>query len=191
MTAGRTALLLAVLLGAAAGGAVADYWHRSRDGVVAGAASAADPAAQADLDHLKQLVPTQSHAMRDVADHWANLYFAARQGNWPLARFFFSEARQYIRWAVLIRPVRRGTPETDNRDVDVKAIWDGIEPSTFAAVDVSMDLEDFAEFEKEYKLALESCYSCHKAAGLPYLRPRVPEGQPLPIINFDPAATWP
>jgi hypothetical protein len=191
MDAGRRSILIVVLIGAAIGGAAADYFYRTRGAAVTGAQGVDLQMMQADVTHLKELIPTQSHAMRDVADHWSNLYFAAKAGNWPLAKFFFSEARQYVRWAVLIRPGRRATPETDNKDVDVKSIWDAIEPTTFAAVDVSLDVEDFAEFEKEYKVALESCYSCHKAAGLPHLRPMVPTTPPLSIINFDPKATWP
>jgi len=38
---------------------------------------------------------------------------------------------------------------------------------------------------------LESCYSCHKSAGKPMIRPQIPTGQVLTIVNLDPAATWP
>ena len=188
MGAARRSILIAVLVGAAIGGAAADYWYRTRGTVTTGAQGADAATLQADVERLKSLIPTQSHAMRDVGDHWTNLYFAAKQGNWPLAKFFFSEARQYVRWAILIRPIRKGP---DGKDVDVKSIWDAIDPSAFAAVDISLDLEDFAEFEKEYRVALESCYSCHKAAGLPQLRPLIPTTPPLSIINFGPKATWP
>ena len=35
------------------------------------------------------------------------------------------------------------------------------------------------------------CYSCHKAADKPYLRPRVPTEPASRIMNFDPKADWP
>jgi hypothetical protein len=38
---------------------------------------------------------------------------------------------------------------------------------------------------------LEDCYSCHKAALRPYIRPMVPVSGAQPIINLDPAASWP
>src|SRR3954447_5915733 len=71
--------------------------------------------ASADVERLKTLVPSQSHAMMDVAFHWTNLWFAGQQGNWPLARFYFDEARQHIQWTIRIRPIRK---DPDNRDVD-------------------------------------------------------------------------
>ena len=187
MDAGRRWILLVVLAGAALGGAAADYWYRTRGSVPAGAQG--DSATlQADVERLKSLLPNQSHIMMDVGYHWASLWFAAKEQNWPLARFFYSETRQHIAWTVLLRPVRK---HPDGSDVNIKGIWDGIEPSSFAAVDLAIDQEDFAEFEKEYKVALESCYACHRSSGLPHLRPTIPTVPPATIINFDPKATWP
>ena len=57
--------------------------------------------------YLKSIVPTQSHTMIDVGYHWSNLWFAAEKKNWPLARYFFDEARQSMRWTILLRPVRQ------------------------------------------------------------------------------------
>src|SRR5437763_14012235 len=48
------------------------------------AALSADVAAlQAEIARLKGIVPDQSHAMKDVAYHFANLWFAAQKQNWP------------------------------------------------------------------------------------------------------------
>ena len=47
------------------------------------------------------------------------------------------------------------------------------------------------KFEKSYRFLLEGCYACHKAAGLPYLRPRYPTPPIVSIMNFDPNANWP
>jgi hypothetical protein len=181
-----------VLIGAIIGGAAAEYWYRTRGAVPAAAqestGSGSLAALQADVEHLKSVVPTQSHTMTDVGYHWANLWFAAQHKNWPLARFFFNEARQHVRWTILIRPVRKGP---DGQPVDIKAIFDGIDASSFAAVDIAIGNEDAKEFETEYKVALETCYACHKAAGLPHLRPMIPTAPPTTVINFDPKAAWP
>ena len=49
-------------------------------------ASQTDVAAlKAEIEALKRLVPSQSHAMADVDYHFANLWFAAQNANWPLA----------------------------------------------------------------------------------------------------------
>jgi hypothetical protein len=51
--------------------------------------------------------------------------------------------------------------------------------------------KDKAVFEKIYKESLTMCYSCHKAADKPYLRPQIPSEPASRIMNFDPRADWP
>src|SRR5689334_2149766 len=84
-----------------------------------------------DVAHLKDVVPSQSHAMMDVSFHWTNLWFAAQKRNWPLAQFYFDESRQHIQWTIRIRPIRK---DADGKDVDLKGIFDGIDTSSLAAV---------------------------------------------------------
>lgn len=178
--------MLLVVAGAALGGALADYGYRSSRG--SAAAQTDSTALAADVERLKLLVPSQSHTMTDVGLHWGNLWFAAKAGNWPLARFMFSEARQHVGWTVAVRPERRGP---NGEAVNVQGMWDAIAPTAFAAVDLAIEGEDIVEFEKEYRAALEACYGCHKASGLPFLRPAIPVAPPMPFLNFDPTADWP
>ena len=185
---GRSAILVVVLVGAAIGGAAADYLFRSRGTTTPSAQGVDLQALQADVERLKSLLPNQSHIMMDVGYHWTNLWFAAEQKNWPLARFMFSEAKQHIAWTVLLRPVRK---LPGGGEVDIKGIWDGIEPSSFAAVDIAIEQEDPAQFESDYKTATETCYSCHKAVQLPFIRPQIPNGPAATILNFSTSAEWP
>jgi len=139
--------------------------------------------ASADVERLKTLVPSQSHAMMDVAFHWTNLWFAGQQGNWPLARFYFDEARQHIQWTIRIRPIRK---DPDNRDVDLQAIFDAVDASTFAAVKIAIEQKNGVQFATAYKASLDGCYSCHKSSGKPFLRPIVPTAPAQTIIDFNP-----
>jgi hypothetical protein len=138
----------------------------------------------ADVAQLKKIVPTQSHTMNDVGVHWANLWFAAQRKNWPLATYFFREARQAIRWTVLIRPVRQlpagGT-------FDVKGMFDALDPSAFAAVQLALEDQDATAFDASYKQALTACHSCHTSAGLGFIQPQIPVAPPAAILTFDPA----
>jgi hypothetical protein len=52
-------------------------------------------------------MPGQSLAMTQVAYNINNLWFAAHAGNWPLAQFYFGDARGRLRWALRITPVRK------------------------------------------------------------------------------------
>jgi hypothetical protein len=105
-----------------------------------------------------------------------------------LATFYFDEARQHVRWTVLIRPVRK---DADGQPVDLKSIFEAIDASVFSVVSEAITQKDHPRFVMAYKQALEACYSCHKASGKPYLRPMIPQTPPQPIINFDGDATWP
>src|SRR6476659_7561947 len=59
-------------------------------------------ALRAEVERLKGMMPDQSHAMKDVGYHFANLWFAGKKQNWSLARFYLDETRSHLRWAVRI-----------------------------------------------------------------------------------------
>lgn len=184
-------LIVFALAGAGAiiGAAGVEYWHRTVAATPADSTRSTDIAALVvEIAKLKELVPTQSHAMTDVGYHWANLWFAAERRNWPLATFYFDEARQHVRWTILIRPVRK---DADGQPVDLKSIFEGIDTGVLSAVSQAIAQKDHPRFVVAYKQALEACYSCHKASGKPYLRPMIPQTPREPIINFDGDATWP
>ena len=181
----RPAVFVALVLGAIIGGMAVEYWMTRNVPVPAAQQQAAAPTgtAGADVTFLKSVVPTQSHTMIDVGYHWTNLWFAAEKKNWPLARYLFGEARQSMRWTILLRPVRQ---LSDGKTVDVKGLFTAIDMSAFAAVQLAVEDEDHAAFASSYKSALEACYSCHVSAGLPHLRPVVPTSPASTLISFEP-----
>jgi hypothetical protein len=146
------------------------------------------PALDAEVTRLRGVAPSASVAMADVGFHWSNLWFAAEAQNWPLANYYFSEARNHIRWLIRINPMPKG-PTGDL--VDLQGIFDGIDTGVFKEVKDAIDKQDSARFPAVYRQALEACYSCHKSVGRPYLRPQVPATVPQPIINLSASADWP
>ena len=74
---------------------------------------------------------------------------------------------------------------------DLKSIYDAIDTSSLMMVREAIEKQNSTQFASAYKTMLESCYSCHKAAGKPMIRPQIPTAQVLTIVNLDPAATWP
>jgi hypothetical protein len=166
--------------GAVLGGAAVELWRRDRLPASTTAQTGTPPA---DLERLRMLVPSQSHAMIDVGYHWTNLWFAAEQQNWRLAEFYFNEARSHMQWTILIRPIRK---DDQNRDVDLQAIFDALDVSSFAGVKMAIAQRDTAKFASAYKLALDGCYTCHKASAMPFLRPAMPTAPGQGIIDFAP-----
>ena len=142
----------------------------------------------ADVAQLKAIVPSNSHIMMDVQFHWTNLWFAAQKKNWAFAQYQFNEMRGHIIWLTRKSPIIRAQ---DGSDVDIKGIFDGIDTSSLADVKAAIEKKDSARFAATYKTMIESCYSCHKAVGRPYLRPMIPTVPAMTTINLDPNATWP
>jgi hypothetical protein len=142
----------------------------------------------ADLAIVKGKVPDQSHAMTDVAMQFSNLWFAGEKENWPLADFFWSETRSHLAWAVRIIPKRK---DNAGREIDLPAILQALENSPLKDLGAAIKAKDRSAFERAYRFTIDGCYSCHKAADKPYLRPQIPTAPALPIVNFDPQADWP
>ena len=138
---------------------------------------------------LRQLIPTNSTIMMDVQWHWTNLWWAGKKRNWPLAQYYFNESRGHIQQLVRKNPTIRN--QDTGMDVELQGIFDGIDTSSLAMVKDSIAKKDGLGFEKNYKTMLESCYSCHKSVGRPYIRPQMPTAQVQAMVNMDPNATWP
>jgi hypothetical protein len=162
----------------------------------AGRAAAAPPpppdmkTLAADVERLKALVPSNSHIMMDVQWHWTNLWFAGQAKNWSLAAYQFNEARGHIQWLIKKSPIIRSSGP-NREDVDIEGIFGGIDTSSLMDVKTAIDMKDSAKFATAYRTMLESCYSCHKAVGRPYMRPMIPKTQVQAILNMDPNADWP
>jgi hypothetical protein len=143
---------------------------------------------KAEVQRLKDKAPDQAHAMDSVDYHFANLWFAAKAENWPLAEFYWKETVSHMRWAVRIIPVRK---DNAGKEVKLQEILQSIEQSPFMQVGKTIEERDVSAFETAYRSMLEGCYSCHKASDKPYLRPGVPDRPASAMMNFDPAAKWP
>jgi hypothetical protein len=137
---------------------------------------------------LEDLIPSQSHMMADVGDHFTNLWFAGRAENWPLADFYLSETKSHLRWAVRRIPIRK---DNHGRDINLGNILEAFENSQLTQLKRTIDGKDKTAFERVYKESLTVCYSCHTAADKPYLRPQIPTEPASRIMNFDPKADWP
>jgi hypothetical protein len=140
---------------------------------------------KSEVEGLKGMVPDQSHVMKDIAYHFANLWFAGQAQNWPLAGFYLNETRSHLRWAVRIRPVRR----TTSGEVDLRAILEGMDRTLLTGVQRTIEARDLAAFSKAYRDTLTGCYACHQASEKPYLRLKVPEAPEARMIDFSPAGS--
>lgn len=140
-------------------------------------------ALRAEVNRLKGIMPDQSHAMKDVAYHFGNLWFAGQKTNWPLAEFYWSETRSHLRWAVRIIPVRK---DAQGNEIRLQEILDPIDKTSLQQVGDAIKAKDSARFVEAYKQMLDSCYACHLASAKPFLKLQIPQQSEVPIINFEP-----
>jgi glucose/arabinose dehydrogenase len=138
-------------------------------------------AQQAPENSDTQLLPDQAHAMMDVGYHFANLWFAADKGNWPLAGYYLETTRSHLKWAVRLQPVRKTKAGID---VDLNGILQAVDNTMLAEVNKAIENKDIAGFKTAYGRTTEGCYACHTAAEKPFLRVQVPTAPPATIINF-------
>ena len=140
----------------------------------------------AEIETIKGKLPDQSHAMEDVSHHFANLWFAAQQENWPLANFYSTETRSHLRWAVRIIPKRK---DSVGREVDLQAILQAFENGPWK------QLQDAIAGQRQKQPSRRPTASRWKLVTLATERrktvpstanSRAPEN---PIINFDPSAS--
>jgi hypothetical protein len=153
--------------------------------------SAAEPdvaALKAEIETLKRLVPSQSHAMTDVDYQFSNLWFAGKNANWSLAEFYLNETRSHLNWAVRIRPVRK---LSSGAALDLRPMLQGVESSSLTQIKNAIEKKDPDAFDAAYRQTITECYACHKLAEKPYLRPQIPESPASRMINMHSSADWP
>ncbi|MEA2711158.1 MAG: hypothetical protein QOF78_3759 [Phycisphaerales bacterium] len=138
-------------------------------------------ALKAEVARLKETATDQSHVMSDVGYHYSNLWFAGQNANWPLAQFYFDETHSHLRWAVRVIPVRK---DNAGREVDLRAILQALEQTSLKDVDDAIKSKDKTKFTQTYKVQLENCMACHRAASKEYIRLHVPERPDANIIDF-------
>lgn len=127
-------------------------------------------ALKADIRALRVL-PNQSHTMIDVEYHFANLWFAGKSENWPLAAFYQNETRSHLNWTIRLQQTRR---LSSGEQLDLLPILQGIESTGLAQLRKTIDEKDPVAFESAYRGMMDQCYGCHVASEKPYLKLHIP-----------------
>jgi len=137
---------------------------------------------KASNEQLRTLIPSQSHAMMDVAYHFTNLWFAGQHQNWPLAQFYFNEARSHIAWAVRLVPARK----TSGGELHLQEMFDAFDKTQLADLKKQIADKNGKQFKVAYRAALDGCNACHTAAEKPFLHVVVPDKPEVHIVQLAP-----
>jgi hypothetical protein len=154
---------------------------QSQQAPAAGTTAPSEIAALRDeVERLKGIAQGQSLAMMQAAYNFNNLWFAARAENWPLAQFYFGDARGRLRLALRITPVRK----ISSGDLELAPFLDSLEKGQLMTLGEAIAAKNVAQFENAYRATLAGCYACHTASEKPYLRLQVPTAPAEPMIQF-------
>jgi hypothetical protein len=124
------------------------------------------------LDEIGEMQPGMARLMLEVSERFWILYYAAKGGNWELAKHEFSETRKTLRIAGVVRP----------KYTQSLAEFEGEELATLEA---SIAAQDWDAFAVAYRDAVDASNELHRLFGYAYIEWQVPDSPP-PYLRVTP-----
>ena len=109
------------------------------------------------VEALQAIQPTITSLMPDFAERFHVMHFAGEAEDWAVASHELLELRR------LIEVMKRVDPEKGT-------MVDGFLLGNFSKLDAAIEHENVESFNKELVETVESCNSCHDAAGSPFMK---------------------
>ena len=111
------------------------------------------------------LVEAMGRIMPEVSDRYWILYYAARGGNWDLARHQVGELRGLLRLASTTRP-------------QYKPHLDAFSQGHLTGIERAIEARDFPTFQRAYRRGIEGANTYHVELGHPEIVWQLPEEAP-------------
>ena len=117
------------------------------------------------VDDIADLLPGMARLMEEVGRRYWTLYYAAKAGNWELARYMESEMEKVLGNVRIVRPKYKD---------DVAAfIAERLKPLSAA-----IDARDFRAFDEAYRRGIEASDVYHEKYAKSFIRFRLPDHPP-------------
>lgn len=129
------------------------------------------------LEQLAEMQPGMARLMAEYSERFWILYYAAKAGNWPLAKYEHTEMMKLGKIVPVVRP----------KYADGMAEF---EATHLAALERAITAKDWQGFEAAYRAAIDASDHYHDRFAKPFIRFRLPPEAP-PWIEFDPNARPP
>ena len=124
------------------------------------------------LDQIAEMQPGMARLMVEVSDrHWI-LYYAAKAGNWELARHEFGEMRKTLRMAAVVRPKYQESLERFESE-QLKPLEDAVRA------------KDIGAFEEAFRRTTDSANENHREFGYQYIEWQLPPTPPAHLRLTD------
>ena len=117
------------------------------------------------LDQIAEIQPGMARLMVEVSDRFWVLYYAAKAGNWEMARHEFSEMRKTLQIAGLTRP-------------KYKEPLAGFSAEKLKPIEDAVRAKDWSAFEKSFRETADAANEMHVEFGYPYIVWQLPNEPP-------------
>jgi hypothetical protein len=124
------------------------------------------------LEDIAVIQPGLGRIMPEIGIRTWKLYYAAKAGNWPLAKFQLKEVRGLMELGAFTRPKYE-----ENLNQFLAESWKPLEDA--------IAREDFPAFEALFHKAIESANAYHELRDKPYIRWKLPD-MPPPDLDLTP-----
>lgn len=126
------------------------------------------------LDQLAEMQPGMARLMAEYGQRFWTMYYAAKAGNWALARYMHSEMRKLGRIVPVVRP----------KYAEGMAAF---EAAFLAPLASAIEASDWDAFESAYRRALAGSDEYHDRFAKTFIRFRLPPAPP-PTLAMEPDA---
>jgi hypothetical protein len=124
------------------------------------------------IEDVTVIQPGLGRLMPEVGARTWKLFYAAKAGNWPLAKFQFKEIKGLMELGAFTRPKHE---EALNQFLAEN--WKPLESA--------IESQDFSAFEKAFHQAIEAANAFHELKEKPYIVWKLPETPP-PDLDLRP-----
>jgi hypothetical protein len=108
----------------------------------------------------------------------AKIMYAAREANWPLAKYELHQLQEALDRVVQAWPRWKGLP--------LGGMVEAVGKGPMADVAEAIDAKDAAQFNKAFGQLSEGCNACHQAANVGFVVIKPPDASNFPDQEFRP-----
>lgn len=117
------------------------------------------------LDQIAEIQPGLGRLMPEVSNHYWIMFYAARGGNWALARHCLGQIRALFRIGAVTRPRMRPYLEAFDKDY-------------LGPIETAIRNQDLPAFEEAYRRGIQGANETHAAVGHPEIVWQLPPTPP-------------
>lgn len=124
------------------------------------------------IEDLAMVQPGLARIMPEIGARTWKLYYAAKAGNWPMAKFQWKETKGLFELGAFMRPKHE---EAINKYLE----------EDWSRLEAPIKNEDFAAFEQAFEHCVDMANAYHELKEKPYLRWKLPS-EPPPDLDLTP-----